>query len=128
MAEDDKGKGDQKPSDSKGSGEGGALKVGDLRKMVTDLVQDAVKGAGTGTKEGDGNSTGDGDDKSDAPTGFKRGTMRAEVERELARIKEREARATKDKEMEDKLAALQKATEKVPVERRRVHKFMRWGD
>lgn len=128
MAEDDanKGKGDQKPSDSKGSGEGGAFKVGDLRKMVNDLVQDAVKGAGT--KEDSGKSSVDSDDKSGVPTGFQRGTMRAEVEREIARVKEREERVAKDNKIDETLTALQKATEKVPVERRRVHKFMRWGE
>lgn len=51
------------------------------------------------------------------------------VTREIIKMKQREKRDQRDKEI-DQFLAKQKATppEKQPVDRRRVHGFMRWGE
>ena len=100
---------------------GGALTVGELRKMITDTVQSIV---GTGSKSSDDKPTEKEDDR--APSG----SVAAMVAREVQKIREREAREKRDSDIDTKLAELAGKVnqETPPVERRRVHKLMGWGD
>jgi len=99
-----------------------ALTVGELRKMIKDSVQEFA-----------GALTGGGDAKDDkkpvaegSPTG---GGIAAEVARQVAKIREREAREQRDKDVDERLEKLSSTVvEKAPVERSRVHKFMGWGE
>lgn len=103
--------------------EGGKLTFGELKKMIADTVKDVV-----------GSSTADKDDKktSDTNSGGSSvggGGVAAEVARQVAKLKEKEERAARDKKVDDTLADLSsKVVEKKPVERGRLHKFMGWGE
>lgn len=101
------------------------LTAGELRQMVHGMVQEVAGTLGL--------SKGEGGDKEEpktttGPTTFTPGSVRGEVEREIAKIKEREKRDANDAAMNERLSKVEKATEVVPVERRRVHKFMGWGE
>jgi hypothetical protein len=104
------------------TGKGEILGVGELRAFITETVKSAVaglSGASSGEKD-----TGKTDDK-----GVSGSDISAQVKRELARVREHEARQKRDEEIDTTLKALQERTaEKQPVERRKVHKFMGWGD
>lgn len=103
--------------------ESGKLTVGDLRKMITETVQSIVGGDGEKKAETDSpkNETSGG-----SPTA---GGIAAEVQRQVEKIRAREARQKRDEEVDGKLKELsEKVQEKTPVERSRVHRFMGWGE
>lgn len=127
MADDNKTTTDDKTTtttDDKKTGESAGLKVGDIRKMIGDMVAEAVK-AGTSTHD-------------DAQKGAQQHTetrldrsssVQVAVQAEIDKIRNKEAAEKKDKDLQDKLTELQEKTkEKAPVERRRVHKLMGWGE
>lgn len=100
-----------------------ALTVGELRNMIADTVKSIV-GGGDDKKE---------DEKKTEPTsGGSRpegGGIAAEVARQVEKIRAREAREKRDSEIDGKLKELsEKVQEKPPVERRKVHRIMGWGD
>jgi hypothetical protein len=101
------------------------LSVGDIRKMVTDLVGEAVKGI-TPTKEPDTDPT-----KTDPPiSGLSRmqATIQRQVEEAVGAIQAKDETARKEQATEDRFKKLEAAVEAAPVERRRVHKLMGWGE
>lgn len=102
----------------------GGITMADIRRMVTETVGEVMKGV-----------TGKPDDKpADKPgeTGTKENTpgdMASIVRNEIKRIKDHEKATERDATIDTKLAELSAAVvEKPPVERRRVHKFMGWGE
>jgi hypothetical protein len=95
------------------------LNVGQLREFIAESVKSAVAGLGGEKKEDSGEGKKD----------LSGGDITQQVQRELARVREHERRTQREKDIDTTLAALQERTkEKPPVERRRVHKFMGWGD
>src|SRR5258708_2586019 len=56
-------------------------------------------------------------------------SIQNEVAAALKEIQDREARTKEQSSLTEKVSEIEKRlTEKVPVERRRIHKFMGWGD
>lgn len=107
---------DKKTDDSKTDDK---LTAGGLRDMIKEMVTDAVA-ALTPKKDTDTASS----KPSDAPT-----DVAGQVQAELARLKRREERDARDKKIDDQLAELQgKTADKPPMERRKVHGFMGWGE
>jgi hypothetical protein len=106
------------------SSEGGKLTAGDLRKMVSELVSEAVKGITTTTDKAHEQAEEHTQEKLDRPS-----SVSAAVQREIARIQAKEKQDERDKTIDEGLAKLSEVTaEKPPIERRRVHKVMGWGD
>lgn len=104
--------------------EGGKLTAGDIRKMVTDLVSEAVKGIGGAKDEAHGKAEDHTQEKLDRPS-----SVQAAVQREIARMEEKAKQDERDKTIDEGLAKLNEVTaEKPPIERRRVHRVMGWGD
>ncbi len=101
----------------------GALTVGELRKFITDTVQSVVGTIGK-TEE----KTHEAAQDHTQETLARKGNIASEVQAELEKLRRREERASRDKTIDEKLAALEKVTEQHPVERRRVHKLMGWGE
>lgn len=100
------------------------ISLGDIRKMVTDTIAEAMKGV---------NKTEDtAHDKAQDHTLSKldrSSTIQAAVQAEIDKIKARETEEAEKKTLQDKLAELsEKTKEKPPVERSRTHKFMGWGE
>lgn len=119
-----------KPADDK-------LTAGEVRKMINDMVQESVTSVVSGLglsksdSKGDGNGDKDGDSGAKSSSGtpsFATGSVSEQVRREIEKIRSREARDAKDKEIDQRLSKIDKAMEKQPVERRWVHKLMGWGD
>ena len=107
------------------------LTAGEIRKMVNGMVGEAVSGLGLSKSDDKPDSDKDGDSGAKQSSGtpsFAEGSVRSQVEREINRLKAREARDAKDAEIDGRLAKIDKALEKQPVERRRVHKIMGWGE
>jgi hypothetical protein len=99
------------------------LTIGDLKKFVEDTVHNVVKGVKTTestAQEGAQEHTEKRLDRSS--------TVQQQVEAELAKIRAKEERDKKDSEIESKLNELTTRTEVKPVERRKVHRFMGWGE
>lgn len=103
------------------TGKGASLTVGDLRKMIAETVQGIV---GDGEKKTETDPP-----KGEPSTGPVAGGIAAEVQRQVEKIRAREARQKRDEEVDGKLKELsEKVREKTPVERSRVHRFMGWGE
>lgn len=100
------------------------LTMGDLKKLIEDTVGNLVK---TGKDVRD-----DQHEKAEDRTERKldrNSDVTERVQAELAKIRDKEARDAKEAERDATLAELvTKTAEKAPVERRRVHKFMGWGE
>jgi hypothetical protein len=110
---------------------GATMRFGDLKRMIADSVNSALSGltgdqgqppqrqplrGGQQPQRGGGSRNVDDE-------------VRTAVEKLEADRKRREEREARDKGVEDKLTALEERTkEKAPVERRRVHKVMGWGE
>jgi hypothetical protein len=103
-------------------GETKTLTLGDLRKFIQDEIGGLVKSGKAGrSSEDDAHDEGDGKNKSKG--------IADEVAREIERIKSKEAKDHRDKTIDEKLKELgEKTAEKAPVERRKVHRFMGWGE
>ena len=102
---------DEKPPESSGG-----IKMGDLKKLIQDVVAEAVKPGDKPTDKSD-----------DAPATV--GGIADKVRQEIEAIRAREKEETEKVTMASELAELkEKAKEKAPVERRRIHKFMGWGE
>lgn len=103
-----------------------ALTMGDLKKFVEDTVGSLIK-SGKDVRD-------DAHDKASEHTANKldrSSNIQEQVQAELAKIKEKEDRDKKESERDTLLSELQeklKGQEKAPVERRRVHKIMGWGE
>jgi hypothetical protein len=99
----------------------GGVKMGDLRKMVTDLVSEAVKGI-TPTAPITPPVTTPG-------TPAAGGGIQELVQAQIDKIKAADQEKADKQSIQDKLNELsEKTKEKPPVERRRVHKLMGWGE
>ena len=103
----------------------GPITMGTIRELVADTVKAAVSGLTSigsdttkpDTKNSDSDTKGSGLD------------IAGQVQRELDKLKAREAQDAREKSIDEKLAELsEKTKEKPPVERRRVHNFMGWGE
>lgn len=116
MAEDKK---TDPPKTDPPKGEG-PITMGGLRTLVGEVVKELLPGGPP--KETDPPNTPPGG----PPAG---GSVKAMVQTELDKIKAREARDKRDKDVDDQLAKLAPLTaQKTPVERGRLHRFMGWGD
>lgn len=105
------------------------LTMGDLKKLITDTVTQVV-GANTTQKEEkkDGGTEASGvAQKTEGPTASV--GVAAMVKAEIDKLKARETEDAEKQTIQMKLTELsEKTAEKEPVERRRVHKFMGWGE
>jgi hypothetical protein len=104
--------------------ETGKLTMGDLSKMIEDKIAAIVPGI---LKSGE--------PKSAEPAAPASGSSASsidiaeEVRAQVARLKEQEDRLNKEKETDSTIKTLLERTEqKQPIERRKVHKWMGWGD
>jgi hypothetical protein len=102
--------------------------VGDLRDMIKEIVAETIKGATPDTTTGDNTPDTDGP-KGTETTGERARGVAALVAAEVKKIQEKDAADARDQTIQEKLDELSKATaEKPPVERRRVHRAMGWGE
>lgn len=116
---------EKKTEETKSTEDKGAkpLTIGDLKKFVEDTVHNVVKGVKT-TESGAHEAAQEHTEKR-----LDRGsTVQQQVEAELAKIRAKEERDKKDSEIESKLNELTTRTEVKPVERRKVHRLMGWGE
>lgn len=98
------------------------ITLADIRKLVTDTVAEVTKGL---TPSG-GGSTPPSNTPDDTATGR---SVKEQVEAALAGITEKNQRAEREKTIDQQLKDLsEKVAEKPPVERRRVHRLMGWGE
>lgn len=101
------------------------ITMADIRKMVTDTVTEVTKSLTPAAgKEGESEET------ARPGTRAERGAnVAAQVQAEIDRIKAKEAQEARDKTIDEQLASLtEKTTEKAPVERGKMHRFMGWGE
>ncbi len=107
---------------------GATMRFGDLKKMISDSVSAAVAGL-----TGDPAPTQQRQPLRGQPQQQRSRSVDDEVRTAVEKLevdrKARERREQRDKGVEDKLTALEERTkEKAPVERRRVHRLMGWGE
>lgn len=105
MAED-------KPPESTG------IKLGDLKKLIQDTIAEVLPKADEKKPE-------DKPDEKVESSGSIADKVRAEIEKLRAKEKEDEEKSTLTKTVAE---LAEKTREKVPVERRRVHRLMGWGE
>lgn len=107
-----------------GTDPGAPLTLGELGKFITDKVTEAVtavKGVTDSAHEKSGEVV---ETKLD-----RKSSIAEQVQAELAKLRDQEKKEGESKGLTDRIAALESLTaEKAPVERRRVHRFMGWGD
>jgi hypothetical protein len=119
MADDEKDKNDNTESgtdDDKSK----PFRLGDLRELIVEEVKKAV---GTDTKAHD-----EAQKATDKGLSAK-SDIASQVQEAIADIRKKEEREERDKRVESTLAELQKKVmETPPVERRKVHRFMGWGE
>lgn len=98
--------------------------LGELRKLVEETVAAAVKPA----KDAEDKAHKEASDHTE--TRLSRSSdIASMVSEQVAKMKEREAREQREKGWDDNIKSLLEVTkEKPPVERRRVHKIMGWGE
>jgi hypothetical protein len=95
------------------------VSMGALREMMVEVAKSVIPGAG---KTEDPKTVEPG-----ATAG--QGDIAAEVQREVARLKEVEERTAKEVERDSTIQKLLEGQVQVqPIERRRVHRIMGWGD
>lgn len=93
------------------------LNMGDLKKLIQDTVADLLP------KENKKDS-----DDNDAPV-KEDGSIADRVRQEIENIRSREKADKESEDLKTQVAALAEASkEKPPVERRRVHRLMGWGE
>jgi hypothetical protein len=110
----------EEKKESEKTQESKSLAMGDLRNLILDTVKDVMKGV---TPE----------PKTDEPVSRREGTrstsIQEAVQAEIQKIQQKEAEETRQAKLDEELKHLREATaEKPPVERRRVHKVMGWGE
>jgi len=107
-----------------------SIKFGDLRRLIGDMVSDVVGHTDPPPQRQSPPARSGGGNLRDQARG--RGVedeVRTAVDKLEKDRKAREEREARDKGYEDKLKELEERTkEKPPVERRRVHRFMGWGE
>lgn len=96
---------------------GNSFSMGDLKKLIAEVVSTAIPKSEAPVvekpAEGEGKSVG----------------IAAVVKAEIDKIKADEKEENDKKTIQEKLAELsEKTQEKQPIERRRVHKMMGWGE
>lgn len=112
---------DGKPDPDKKDDEG-HVKFGDLRAVVKEVVTEVV-----GSFKGDGDKK-DPEKQNEKPVTTP-GSIKSEVQAALAEIRKGESEAEQTATTEGRIKALEdKTAEKAPVERRRVHRIMGWGE
>jgi hypothetical protein len=101
------------PADS-----GGSLNAGTLRQWIKEEIGNLLPGNSSGDKAGAAST------KDNAA-----GDIKSQVAEALGQLKTREERMNRDKRVDAMLTEFEKPKEETaPVERRKVEKFMRWGD
>lgn len=99
------------------------LKFSDLKKMMTDLVDGAISAREPKQQEGEGNqrrSTRERQPQRD---------IDSEVQKALDKLEhEKSERAERDALKTDVADLKERTKERAPVERRRVHRIMGWGE
>lgn len=104
--------------------QGAPLTLAELGKFITDKVSEAVSGLKTTTDTVHEGSTDVVEKKLD-----NKSRIAEEVQAEIAKLRKQEAAEGESKAVTDRIAKLEDLVkEKPPVERRRVHRFMGWGE
>lgn len=94
--------------------------VGDLKKFIDERITEIVKSGSSPRKEEPKET----ETKQDGVA-----SIQEQVQAALAGIRDKEAREARERSIDEQLASLtEKTKEKPPVEQRRVHKIMGWGD
>lgn len=117
--------GDDSKSDKTGDDEPVRFKMSDFKAMMTELIDErigAVKGnLGSGKTDG-----GDDSPKAEAAS------VADQVKAALDRLHKQEAREKRERGWDDAIEELKKSLQpgedKNPIERRRIHKVMGWGE
>lgn len=113
---------EQKTPETKG--DEGKITLGDIRKLVTDTIAEAMKGVSTTEGDAQGKAQEHTLSRMDRSS-----TIQAAVQAEIDKIKAKETEEAEKKTVQDQLAKLAEVTaEKPPVERSRTHRFMGWGE
>lgn len=103
--------------------ESATLSFGDLNKLIEEKATSLFEKL-TGKDAPKDEKTAD--KPVDTPTSS---SLEDQIQKGIATLREREAREAKEKERDDTIAGLvEKTKPKTPVERRRVHRFMGWGE
>lgn len=119
MATDQQGTKDDTSKDDKGTVE--PTTAGTIRGFITEEIKRLLPTVG----KSDAPSTKDaGKDESTAGSP----SVQQQVQAALQALQRKEERELRDKEVDDFLAEARKEKEKPPVERRRIEKFMGWGE
>lgn len=100
--------------------------MGDLRTIIKDMVTEVV---GTGKKETTDGVSGTAPKQAPETTENRSVGVAAMVKAEIDKLKAQEQEESEKATIQDKLKELSdKTAEKQPIERRRVHKMMGWGE
>lgn len=100
----------------------GPLSIGELRDFIKQEITSALGGI-------KGVAKSDSDPKTTDTTSGQSSSIADEVQREISRLKDREAKSAQEQDLKDQIKALQDKTQEAPpIERRRVHKLMGWGE
>jgi flagellar motility protein MotE (MotC chaperone) len=103
----------------------GSVKFSDLRNVITEVVKDIL-----GTDKKDPEPT----EEKKAPeyeadnSKTARQQLADQVKAELEKIRDSDNQESEKKSLQERLQNLEAKLEKTPVERRRVHKMMGWGE
>lgn len=105
----------------------GKFRIGDLREIIAAEVKSAI-GAVKDVTSTDTKAHDDAEKITEAKLDSK-STIASEVEKAIADIKSKEAAAARDQDVDSKLKTLfDRTEERPPVERRKVHRLMGWGE
>lgn len=107
--------------------DGKPFTVGDLRELIGAEVKKLV---GTGKEAAGTDTEAHKEAQKVTETGLDaKSNIASEVQAAIKHIQDREAATNRDKDIDTKLADLMKRTEEQPpVERRKVHRIMGWGE
>lgn len=122
MSNDDKTTEEDKTDESDSQS---AINLGELRSLITDVVEKVVGGVKGGDKDKEGEKTVPAGTESRAD---RESSIAGEVQQALKQIEEAKAKEAREADTASTLADLKAKVEKPPVERRRVHKIMGWGE
>jgi hypothetical protein len=117
----DDGKTTDPPADD-GDGKGSPLKLGDIRELVTGVVEEVLskKDSDTAPRQAGRRVVESKLDRNSA--------IEDAVEAAVKQLKEQEERTRKESELHETVKVLKEKTDRPPVERSKLHKFMGWGE
>jgi hypothetical protein len=103
---------------------GAPLTLKELGKFIKDTVAEAVSGIKSTTDDVHEKAAEHTEEKLD-----RKSTIAEQVQAEIAKLRQQEKQEGESKAVTDRIAALEaRVEEKPPVERRRVHRLMGWGE